>query len=422
MSFFKSHRLMAILVMTMLALPVVAQQNVPLTLAAAEDLALAAEPGQLAMLARAEALQGRALAASDLPDPQLRVGLNNFPIESGGFSTEGMTNVGVGLRQVFPAGKTREFDSQRLNLLADGAMQNAAARQRDVLLATRRAWLEVYYWTEAYQLVEESRAFVEDMVAITQSLYAVGRKSQQDVLRAELELSHLDERLIGIQQQGASARAALGEWIGVDSLRAPADKLPNWQQLPAISDLSEGLSQHPSLVAAEAQIQASEAGVGLAEQRSKPQWAMDLGYSYREGNLASGEPRSDFVSIGFSVGLPFFSKRAVDGTLTAALGERSIARSEHERTRRALHSQLLAAHSHWSELTKRLSLYDDRILDKSREHAEAALLAYQSDRGDFADVMRGFIDDLDTRNSYLRLQVERAQAYAVLANLGGLSR
>jgi hypothetical protein len=50
------------------------------------------------------------------------------------------------------------------------------------------------------------------------------------------------------------------------------------------------------------------------------------------------------------------------------------------------------------------------------------LLAYQSDAGDFADVMRGYIDDLDTRLELVRLQVERARAYAVLANLGGLPR
>jgi hypothetical protein len=50
------------------------------------------------------------------------------------------------------------------------------------------------------------------------------------------------------------------------------------------------------------------------------------------------------------------------------------------------------------------------------------LLAYQSDAGDFADVMRGYIDDLDTRLELVRLQVERAQTYAVLANLGGMPR
>jgi hypothetical protein len=67
-------------------------------------------------------------------------------------------------------------------------------------------------------------------------------------------------------------------------------------------------------------------------------------------------------------------------------------------------------------------LYESRILDLSKEQAQAALLAYQSEAGDFADVMRGYIDDLNTRLDYIRLQIERAQSYAVLANLGGLAR
>ena len=50
------------------------------------------------------------------------------------------------------------------------------------------------------------------------------------------------------------------------------------------------------------------------------------------------------------------------------------------------------------------------------------MLAYQSDAGDFSDVMLGQIDYLNTRLEFLRLQVERAQSYAALANLGGLPR
>jgi outer membrane protein TolC len=73
-------------------------------------------------------------------------------------------------------------------------------------------------------------------------------------------------------------------------------------------------------------------------------------------------------------------------------------------------------------LTRRLSLYEDRILNQAKDNAEASMLAYQSDRGDFADVMRAYIDDLNTRIEHIRLQAERAQSYAALANLGGLPR
>lgn len=399
-----------------------AQQRVPLTLAEAEDLAAVDEPGQAALLARASAYKERAIVAGELPDPILRAGLNNFPIESGDFRTEGMTHVAVGLRQAFPAGKTRSLKSRQLDLLAAEMNENADSRARNVLTAVRSAWLDLYYWEQAYDLVSESRPFFDDLTTVTRSLYSVGRKSQQDVLRAELELSRLVDRSIDIERQRARAQAALAEWIGGDALRPVASKLPNWDQLPQFEALQGMLSKHPVLRAADAQVQASSTGVDLANERSRPGWALDLGYSYREGMLPSGVPRSDFISLGVTVDMPFFRKKSVDSTLTAALQERSAAKLEREQTLRALQSQLSSEHSRWRTLTRRLSLYDERILNQAKDNAEASLLAYQSDRGDFADVMRAYVDDLNTRIEHIRLQVERAQSYAVLANLGGLPR
>jgi outer membrane protein TolC len=253
-------------------------------------------------------------------------------------------------------------------------------------------------------------------------LYAVGRKSQQDVLRVELELSRLDDRLIEIEQQRSRARAALGEWIGQDANRPVADEIPTWDRVPPLEELRTLLPEHPLLKASDAQIAAHDAGVDLARERSKPGWALDLGYSYREGMLPSGQPRSDFVSINVTVDLPFFRKKSVDSTMAAALHERSAAQAAKQQVQRELHRQLGAEHAHWRDLTRRLELYDSRILGQAREHAEASLFAYQSDRGDFAEVMRAYVDDLNTRIDHIRLRVERAQTYAVLANLGGLSQ
>jgi hypothetical protein len=108
--------------------------------------------------------------------------------------------------------------------------------------------------------------------------------------------------------------------------------------------------------------------------------------------------------------------------LSAALQERNAARSGRERTLRALQSKLAAEHARWQDLTRRLTLYDSRILGQAKNNAEASMFAYRSDKGDFAEVMRAYVDDLNTRIDHIRLQVERAQSYAVLANLGGLPR
>ena len=73
-------------------------------------------------------------------------------------------------------------------------------------------------------------------------------------------------------------------------------------------------------------------------------------------------------------------------------------------------------------MSRRIELYEQRLLIQAEDQSRAALAAYRSETGDFADVMRGVIDELNARLDVARLQTEQARSYAVLANLGGLTR
>jgi outer membrane protein TolC len=253
-------------------------------------------------------------------------------------------------------------------------------------------------------------------------MYAVGRKSQYDVLRAELELSRLDDRLIKTNLAKSEAQADLSRWLGQDAYRPVAMKLPGWDRLPPLEDLRAGLAVHPSIAAAEAGVAAQQAAVSIAEEQKKPGWALDVGYGHRDGFLPDGTPRSDFVSLSVSVDLPFFGKNRQDRRLAAALGDRSAARQSQAEITARLRSALDAEVARWNDLTQRLALYETQILEQSKGQVQAALLAYQSDNGDFSDVMRGYIDDLNARLEHISLQVQRSQSYAKLANLGGLEQ
>lgn len=394
----------------------------PLSLQEAEELALYDEPGQNSYLSHAAALRDEAVAGAQLPDPTMRIGMLNFPIQSGGFTTEGMTQAQLGLRQEFPAGNTRELTAHKFNALAEAMSYTADSRGRDVLTAVRIAWLDTHYWGKARQISTDSRPFFDDLVAISRSLYSVGRKNQQDVLRAELELSRLDDRIIEIRKQHALARAALSEWIGGAADRPVVESLPAWSEVPPLESLLAGIPSHPILRAADASVGASSTGVDLAREKYKSGWALDLGYSYRDGSLPNGNPRSDFVNVSVTFDLPFFRRKRQDRSVAAALNERRAANHSREEILRRLTSQLRAEHVRWQELGRRLDLYERLILNESAINARASLAAYQSDAGDFSDVMRAYVDDLNTRLDYIRLQVERAKSFAALANLGGISR
>jgi len=399
-----------------------AQQGIPLTLAAAEDLAIEAEPGREAMLARANAFDEESIAAAQLPELKLRMALANFPIESGGFTTEGMTQAQLGLRMEFPPGGVLDANARQYGSQADEMRESADARSRDVLTAVRRAWLETYYWQQTHATVEEARPFFVDLLTVTRSLYSVGRRNQQDLLRAELELSRLDDRLIEINNQHQRAVASLSQWTGQNASRPLAEKLPDWATVPSLPALQSDLLGHPAVRAANARIDTREARIDAAEEDHKSGWMWELGYGYRDGRLPDGTPRSDFVSLSVTMDLPFGRDNRQGRRLAAAFSERRAAEASKSELLRRMSSRLEAEYAQWSELSRRIDLYDQQILAQAGDNARASLVAYQSDVADFANVMRAYIDDLDTRVEYTRLVVERAKSYAVLANLGGFPR
>jgi hypothetical protein len=122
------------------------------------------------------------------------------------------------------------------------------------------------------------------------------------------------------------------------------------------------------------------------------------------------------------VDLPFSRDERQGRRLAAAFSERRAAEAQREELLRQLRAGLDAEYSQWTELSRRIELYDERILTQAADNARASLVAYQSDAADFANVMRAYIDDLNARVELTRLEVERAKSYAALDSIGGISR
>lgn len=400
--------------------PGTAVTDAVLEITEAARIAVADEAGGQGLLAQAHALREQSVAAGQLPDPSVRVGLMNYPVEAGGFATEGMTSAQVGVRQAFPPGQTRRLGARQLEIQAAAVTENAHAREREVLERVRQRWLDTWYFVAAQQTVTLMRPLFGDLLEVTTSLYSVGQRDQQDVLRAELELARLEDRLLEMVRREAGARAMLANWLGAHSQRPLPGELPAWPEPPSLEQLQQQLLLHPAVRAAEQMVRSRSAAVALARQQSKPGWAIDVGYAFRDGRLPNGASRSDFISVGVMFDLPLFKENRQDRRIEAAVSERRAAQHQREALWLRLSSELRQHYEDWHDLSGRLQLYEQTLLPVTRAQTEAALSAYQSDAGDFADVMRGAIAELNTQLEYLRLRVDRARAWATLAYLGGL--
>ena len=405
----------------LVALPVNAGEGGPLTLAEAGARALTDEPGSVALLEGAAAHDQLAIAAAQLPDPQLRFGAANLPLESGGFRTEGMTHAQLGVRQVFPprAGRSASRDRR----LAQGSEMRAEAelRGRMVLRAARDAWLDAFKQTCSRLLVEDSEPLFANLVAVARSLYEVGARSQQDLLRAELEVSHLRARLIALEERERTARATLRRWIGAHASR-PLARLRAWPEPPPLDALRDTLADHPALTAAAATLAASDAGVALARSRFRPNWTLDAAYAYRDGALPDGSPRSDFFTVSATVSVPLFTANRQAPELRAAQARRRGAAANRDELRRQLGAELAREHDRWLALGRRLRLYENVVLAQAAANAQASLAAYRSETGQFTDVMRSYINRLEMRLEHIQVRVDRRRSHAALAYLSGLGR
>jgi outer membrane protein TolC len=178
-------------------------------------LALAADdPSMNRFEARAQALEESAVAEAQLPDPMLSSQLANVPTDTFALDQADMTQLRLGVRQEFPAGSSRAVRAAQHRRQADAERARQALERREIVLATRQAWFELAYQQRAIAIVEDSREAVRQQIDALAARFASGRSNAQAVLRAELELALLEDRLTEHQRQAAAARSDLQRYLG----------------------------------------------------------------------------------------------------------------------------------------------------------------------------------------------------------------
>lgn len=388
---------------------------------------------------RQQAISAQAVVAGTLPDPMVDMAFANLPTDTFDFDQEAMTQFKVGVVQTFPRGDSRALGQRRLNLLGEQFPHQRDERRARLAVAVTEVWLEAWRARESIRLIEEDRQLFEQLVDVAHSSYAtaVGRTRQQDLVRAQLELTRLEDRLSVLYERLETSRAKLGEWLRTDSGFAPGGQAvwednSAWQLsqalpdvrlqhpelyrgdvLAAPSEIAALLRDHPALLGIDSKIDASQVDVELARQKYLPQWQLNASYGYREeGPL--GQARPDFFSVGVAFDLPLFTSRRQDKQLQSAIAGSEAMRTEKMLALRKMVADFEVRYARLLRLEQRQQLYRDRLLLEIAEQAEASLTAYTRDDGDFAEVVRARIAGLNARIEALDIDVARLQTIAQL--------
>lgn len=390
-----------------------------LNLKQAEQLAILSDPSIEGFKATSRSFDDESVADDTLPDPKLRLGAVNVPVDTFDLEQEQMTQLKVGIVQNFPRGDVLSIKQKQSQYLSRSALAMASDAQLKIVRDVRETYLNLFYEVSSYQIIRETRKLFSELVKITESNYAAGRVNQQDVVLAGLELSRLDDRSTKIQAREEGYRAKLAQWIGDVAWNTISIDFPVLPELPEQIDLNSVIPQHPLIRAESAKVNASKQMTEMARQEYKPGWSLLVDYGFRSGNNPDGTERVDFATALVSLDIPLFTSNRQDKTVSSNEQKIIAARYSKDDQLRKL-KQLYEKNQHlWQRLGERELLYKNSLLTAATNNSKASLKAYQSGVSEFNTLMRAQITELDVRLEDLRVRVDRAAAQARLLYITG---
>jgi outer membrane protein TolC len=420
---FQVHRFIPVIALSLLSLtavgaPAISPDSEPLALATAERLAFERHPQLAGALAEVDAARADAVASGQLPDPELRVGMENVPVDSFALDREPMSMVTVGVTQMFPPigslGAEQRAAEQSAAALETGRIDLAERLRLDV----RRAWLATFYLDRALAINAENRDFIELVVEAELARLRAGAGDQAAVLKARLIRDELLDQQQSLRTERSQAAAALQRAIGGAAAEPvlPHD-LPVIEPPVAQSALLERLAAHPQIEALEAQWRAAGHKAEAARSAYRPAFGVMAGYGYRQAREADGSQVPDMASIGVTISLPIFTDKRQDARLRARNAEALAARYARDDKLLELRAEVQARYAEYAHLGERLRLLEANQLPTAQQAVDTALAAYRSNLAPLSDV----IEQLHARHEFnlrhWKLATDRGRVAAELVYL-----
>ena len=364
--------------------------------------------------AAAAAAREMALAAGQLPDPTLKAGVNNLPIDGAdrfSLTRDFMTMRSVGVTQEFTRDDKRKARSARFEREAGVAEAGRAVALANLRRDTAVAWLDRHYQERMRELLQLQRAEAALQVEAADAAYRGGRGPQADVFASRSAVALIDDRIRQMDIQVATASTKLARWVGPDAeaLLAPP---PDLTKTPLQSGgLKTHVGHHPQVMLIASQEAVARAEADIARSNKQSDWSVELMVSQR------GSAYSNMVSVNVSVPLQWDQNNRQDREVSARLALAEQIRAQRDEITREHLAEARGWLQQWQGNRGRLTQYDGSLIPLAAERTQASIAAYRGGSGTLAAVLEARRMEIDLRMERLRLDMETAGVWAQLEYL-----
>jgi outer membrane protein TolC len=387
-----------------------AQAPRPLSLDEALGIAQANAPALNAAASGAVAAREMAVAAGQLPDPVLRLGVDNLPTggpDQWSLTRDFMTMRRIGVMQEYVSSDKRQLLRRRAEL--DAVRMEAG--QRGLLANLRRevavAWFERLFSQKSRVLLTTLETELDLQLRTLDSQVRAGKATPSDVPMAQAALLQTHDRVLVVDKQERTARIALARWLGADAERelgvAPDVEKPPWNP-----DNPRAVEVVPAVLEHATERELVQADLAIVESTKRPNWTWEVAYSQR------GSAYSNMLSFGVSIPLTFNSRNRQDREIAAKQAQVDQAHAQHEDMVRETRAGMAGAYAEWNSLVERQRRLSAALLPLARQRIDLAMAAYRSGQGNLAAVLEARRAEVEAQLQLLDLQRDSARVWAQL--------
>jgi outer membrane protein TolC len=273
---------------------------------------------------------------------------------------------------------------------------NLEAARRQVRAEVKSAYYELWAVDQALVNTQKNKGLLEKLARIAEEKYKVGKGLQQDVIRAQLEVSRILQKLTLLNQRRRTLVARINTLLlrppdaAIGTL-APVEKSPLDYSLNEL--IEKGVENSPDIRRQEQFIEQSQYAVNLARLAYYPDFR--VGYDY-----AQRPDMPDMHGFNVTINVPIFYKtKQREGVREAGFALES-AKQSREAIRTELLFQVKDQYLQAKASDELLSLYTRALVPQSALALESSLAAYQTGSLDFESLISNFTSVLDYEINY----------------------
>jgi outer membrane protein TolC len=386
----------------------------PLSLEDALRAAHEQSPRLAAMRHAVSAAGHQSARAGALPDPRLRLGIENLPVTGPDrfrYGADFMTAGVVGVAQEFPNAAKREARAQRAERLREvegvSLQASQAILQRDVAAA----WLELHFAERGRGALEHLARRIRVQSDAVAPAIARGRQGAADAFMLRQALEDTNDRLIEQDRMIARARIMLASWVA-DEAKRPLAAPPDTARLPEPAEaLLARIAEQPQLRVLERREALARAEVDMARTERRTDWMLEVEYGQRRPYF------DNMLTVMLSFPLSLWREERQDRDIAARLAELEQARAMQEDARRMREAEVRGWIADFDTAQRRIARFESVLLPLARERSAAAQAAYRGGRGELGPVLEAERSIAETELALVQALAERARAWANLAYL-----